>query len=481
MKHRSSVESCHKRQQHAFRQKVAASNKTAICTTTSLKVGRRTLRQLMHPTKNNDDSNNTADSCVHEAYRVPIFQRRYCWDTPQWDTLWHDILKRQFYKHSLGRLTCTNVAAVSHRKKNHHQDSIDCPNRSIIIDGQQRFTTITLILAAIRDSLVSLRNPSQECQKLIQSIHKMLFLDPSAMERWVRASSSKNNENENNDTHLDLSEGLELEFCRLVPTFCDRSAYLAAILPPSAPPVQAFLAQSYNPKWHRTLLAKQHYAWKIRSFLCSSSSKSDFCLLEQLTRSLLDGVDMLYFPIDVDRGYTDGTEDPQVIYERLAIRDATWCKPARNSEFQSMDGTDMVRNLCLGSFESAHQKEEFYQTLWLPLERLVQTRGVIAENHDGNDKSTIHQEESLQSILRAFLDHHPSIPIVPMANAAGAIGGSIYREFESFMAVDFEDWQKGQTKPASPITSLSEAHTIDVGRRLLEFAKRRVKLHNTSD
>jgi len=461
-------------QQQAFRQKVVTSNANAICTTTSLKVGRRTLRQLMHPTKaNNQINTNASASGVHEAYRVPIFQRRYCWNTPQWDTMWNDISKPKSCKHSLGRLTCTNVAAAPNQNKENHQqkDVVDHqssagPNRSIIIDGQQRFTTITLILAAIRDSLVSLQNPSRECQNLIQSIHEMLFLDPSAMEQWVRDNTTTNNNNSA------LTEGLELEFCRLIPTFCDRNAYLAAILPPSAPQVQVFLAQSYNPKWHRPLLAKQHYARKIRSLLCSSDSKDDFYVLNKLTRSLLDNVDMLHFPIDVDRGYVDGTEDTQVIYERLAIRDATWCKPSRSTEYQSMDGTDMIRNLCLGSFESAQQKETFYQSLWLPLERLViQQDEISGYDCDNNNKS--HEEKSLETILWAFLDHHQSSTTpMPLANTTGVIGGSIYREFESFMAADFEDWREAQSDPALPNSLLPfEAHTTSVGKRLLKFAK----------
>mmetsp|Transcript_30143 Transcript_30143/g.73287 ORF Transcript_30143/g.73287 Transcript_30143/m.73287 type:complete len:80 (+) Transcript_30143:302-541(+) len=64
------------------------------------------------------------------------------------------------------------------------------------------------------------------------------------------------------------------------------------------------------------------------SSLSSSSTEhidNVFHTLEKLSNQLLDGVDMLVFPIDVGTGRTDGTQDLMVIYERLALRDATFC------------------------------------------------------------------------------------------------------------------------------------------------------------
>ena len=443
----------------AFRQKVLSANEDAICTTTSARVGRRTLRDLMHPV--------TTNYCDEEAYSVPIFQRRYCWSTPQWDMLWHDALKRNSIKHSLGRLTCTNVINAT----NAAADSTRKAQRSIIIDGQQRFTTVTLFLSAIRDALLALQGheSSRQGDALLQSIHKMLFLDTNAMHDWISDDS-------NNAT---LAEGMELDFCRLVPTFCDRSAYLAAILPPHAPQVQRFMKDTHNPNWHRPLLAKQHFCNKIASLLESSKTKSSrtpLQILKNLTGLLLDGIDMLYFPIDVNKGYQDGTEDTQVIYERLAIRDATWCKPRRKREGHSMAGTDMIRNLLLGSFSTSSQKTHFYETYWLPFERMFQTR---METDDGDDNG----EESLKTILRAFLDAPRSSLLVSATSSPprpSVIGGRIYRDFEEWMVRDFEHWRQQSATAhgkASAVTSfaLAEEHAMDVGRRLVEFASRRIQ------
>lgn len=58
---------------------------------------------------------------------------------------------------------------------------------------------------------------------------------------------------------------------------------------------------------------------KINALIASSSNQfPPRDILQKLTNFLLDGVDILYFPIDINRGMKDGTEDLQVVYERLA-------------------------------------------------------------------------------------------------------------------------------------------------------------------
>ncbi len=88
--------------------------------------------------------NNTTTASFEEIigsrkkFIIPKFQRDYSWDTDQWDDLWQDIVKAKNEKdeHYMGYLVLQN-------------DSSEKTN--FIIDGQQRFTTITfIILAAIK-------------------------------------------------------------------------------------------------------------------------------------------------------------------------------------------------------------------------------------------------------------------------------------------------------------------------------------------
>src|ERR1700683_1488137 len=83
-------------------------------------------------------------------YVVPMFQRLYVWQqSPQWETLWEDvaekaalrIAKKETNAHYLGALIIEGVKPTSPREV----------KRFLVIDGQQRLTTLQLLLCAFRD------------------------------------------------------------------------------------------------------------------------------------------------------------------------------------------------------------------------------------------------------------------------------------------------------------------------------------------
>lgn len=83
-------------------------------------------------------------------YVVPMFQRLYVWQQkPQWETLWEDIVEKGDLQiqgksstpHYLGALIIEGVRPTSPREV----------KRFLIIDGQQRLTTLQLIFCAFRD------------------------------------------------------------------------------------------------------------------------------------------------------------------------------------------------------------------------------------------------------------------------------------------------------------------------------------------
>lgn len=72
------------------------------------------------------------------TFKVPIFQRDYSWEEEHWEDLWLDILSgmSSITKHYMG-----SIVLINKRKKTFE-----------VIDGQQRLTTLTLmILAAIKN------------------------------------------------------------------------------------------------------------------------------------------------------------------------------------------------------------------------------------------------------------------------------------------------------------------------------------------
>ena len=76
-------------------------------------------------------------------YRVPLFQRTYSWDEDQWERLWDDILEIYAMpnpqRHFIGAVVTQPIP--------------DAPERAakfMLIDGQQRMTTLLLLLSVIR-------------------------------------------------------------------------------------------------------------------------------------------------------------------------------------------------------------------------------------------------------------------------------------------------------------------------------------------
>jgi hypothetical protein len=83
-------------------------------------------------------------------YVVPMFQRLYVWkESPQWETLWEDISEKAVLRfagksaapHYLGALIIEGVKPASPQEV----------KRFLVIDGQQRMTTLQILLCAFRD------------------------------------------------------------------------------------------------------------------------------------------------------------------------------------------------------------------------------------------------------------------------------------------------------------------------------------------
>lgn len=90
------------------------------------------LRQLIEGTK---------------QYVVPLFQRPYSWSEKQWKTLWSDVFEQSRHDdgrpHFFGSIVTTQAKSFPQGVGKH-----------LLIDGQQRLTTIAVFLAAIRDSVI---------------------------------------------------------------------------------------------------------------------------------------------------------------------------------------------------------------------------------------------------------------------------------------------------------------------------------------
>lgn len=73
-------------------------------------------------------------------YSIPRYQREYTWTRAQWDALFDDLLDNEAH-YFLGSIICINQS----------QDTLSVQSLELV-DGQQRMTTLSLLLAAIYQS-----------------------------------------------------------------------------------------------------------------------------------------------------------------------------------------------------------------------------------------------------------------------------------------------------------------------------------------
>ncbi len=80
-----------------------------------------------------------------KQFILPLFQRKYVWDKREWETLWIDILnlldeENNIHSHFIGSIVTMPMNSVPHGVAKH-----------ILIDGQQRLTTIFILFTLLRD------------------------------------------------------------------------------------------------------------------------------------------------------------------------------------------------------------------------------------------------------------------------------------------------------------------------------------------
>ena len=150
---------------------------------------------------------------------IPLCQRRYCWhketikgnlkDRNSSRTFilsflgwWDDVIN--------GQRDCVTDVHCSGKVRVKFDDADKVWN---IIDGQQRITTTLLLVAAIRDAIVT-KDPNNE---RLPKLEQALYHDMSKVEEVKRNGK------------IDLREGQDLDCSRLLPSYSDRLSYFTLI------------------------------------------------------------------------------------------------------------------------------------------------------------------------------------------------------------------------------------------------------------
>ena len=101
----------------------------------------------------------------NKQYVVPLFQRTYSWKKSQWESLWNDILELYHSDnrrpHFMGSIVTMPTSAIP-----------EGVSKYLLIDGQQRLTTIFILLCALRDKAKNIHD------ELAAEIHNTIIVNP---------------------------------------------------------------------------------------------------------------------------------------------------------------------------------------------------------------------------------------------------------------------------------------------------------------
>lgn len=134
------------------------------------------------------------------VYEIPKYQREYAWTRQQWDELFSDLLEEDDSTtgHFLGTIICINRTSNATKE-----------NVLELVDGQQRLTTLSILLAAIYAFLKRHADQLDEDGQIdVNNLRRQLVLkDP------IRPRVRPQAQNNNNDDYLNVlkTAGIEIK------------------------------------------------------------------------------------------------------------------------------------------------------------------------------------------------------------------------------------------------------------------------------
>jgi len=147
------------------------------------------------------------------VYFIPRYQREYSWSRWHWESLFDDVIENN-PGYFFGSIICINQTtdALSTQKLE-------------IIDGQQRLVTISLLFAAVYQTLKELEDEmDEECKNEIFNLKNKIILKRSDDQIRITPQIQNNNYN---DYKAVLSEIGVIKFCEIPPYAGNRKIFRA--------------------------------------------------------------------------------------------------------------------------------------------------------------------------------------------------------------------------------------------------------------
>ena len=264
-------------------------------------------------------------------FEVPFFQRGYVWEKRHWDQLFNDIEEQILpdidsledvadAEHFFGPIV---VLERSSRDTSLH--------KFLVIDGQQRITTIYLMLAVIKQKIEEKSHQSTKAEKYCRELDKFIINDFGG-----------ENTDDYNKLKVLSSKGDRLPTYLLV--FNDNN------------PTTRFLAidqQLYVPNINKIDALKKYLNKKL------SKDYDDVPSLWKLSQILLKSLKIVWIALDEDK------DDPQAIFESL------------NDRGMPLTASELICNYLFKPLikPNSSDHEELHNLYWLKASRQIDPNG----------------------------------------------------------------------------------------------------------
>ncbi len=242
---------------------------------------------------------------------VPLFQRPYVWNADeQWEPLWEDVVATRD-RAERGDAVPHFLGAIVLEQKRGSLGSLEVRD---VIDGQQRLTTLHLLIAAVRDGFADRDLQGRTSKRL----SKLLENDPDLVD-------------EPDEQH------------KLWPTNKDRDAYRDVMR-------GAYREVAYGPTLPRIAGAYTWFRGALDELIGDSAEDAAAMILDALGEVLLEHLEVVVIDLGED-------DNAQVIFETL------------NARGTALRASDLIKNLLFRTLQDARRPvERLYQEHWEGLE-----------------------------------------------------------------------------------------------------------------
>ena len=243
-----------------------------------------------------------------KQYVVPLFQRPYVWSSVQWGQFWSDITE-QYLCRVEGSLPFSERFFGSIVVVREEKSEFD---HMMVIDGQQRMTTVSIFLAVMR--AFAKERGSVSCMKHISRILK------------------RERDRTSDEFHAELS-GFEPYI--VIPTRVDKAS------------LYQIFDEDYAFDSDSKIIECFEYFWR-----CLDSAACDLTTLYDV---LMNHFCLVYIELRSD-------ENPNQVFEALNYRGVP------------LEEADLIRNFFFSKITPVESAEETYQLYWKPMEHIFNFR-----------------------------------------------------------------------------------------------------------